>query len=106
MDTIFQEFQEQSNNLKLRSRPAIETIEHRRGSNPFLKVTFISDGEKREFTRFNKTSTNKYETRPLTPIATQAYKKDAKSKVNNKVADYLREKEYHIPGDNVGTMSI
>ena len=89
-------------------------IKPRSGGNPFLKVTFISDGEKREFTRHNKTlitgryykaSPNKFKTRALTTIAAQSYGREAKSKVKKEVADYLREKKYQIPGNDIGTMS-
>ena len=84
-------------NPKLNSKPAIEIIKPRSGNNPFLKVTFIGDGEKREFTRYNKTSPNKFETSSLTPIAAQAYEREAKSKVKNEVANYLSEKKISHP---------
>merc|ERR1711873_38389 len=60
-DVKVQMFEQHLTSLKLRYTPAIELIKPRSGSNPFLKVTFISDGEKKEFTRVNKTSANKYE---------------------------------------------
>ena len=62
-------------NLKMRARPAIEPIKPRSGKDPFLKVTFISDGEKREFTKLNKATPNGYETRRLTPRQPRVLKK-------------------------------
>ena len=78
---MIQEFQEHLNSLKTISRPAIEPIKPQSGKSPFLKITFISDGKKREFTRLNKTSTNNYETRSLTPLSAQPYEKEVKSKI-------------------------
>ena len=67
-DVMVQQFSEYLGNLQTRARPAIEPIKPRSGKNPFLKVTFISDGEKREFSRLNKSLTNNYETSRLTPM--------------------------------------
>ena len=99
---MIQEFQEHLNSLKTISRPAIEPIKPRSGKSPFLKITFISDGEEREFTRLNKTSTNNYETRSLTPLP---YEKEVKSKVKTTVAKYLQEMGFHIPDNEIGTMA-
>ena len=59
----------------MRARPAIEPIKPRSGKDPFLKATFISDSEKREFTKLNKATPNGYETRRLTPQAAQSFEK-------------------------------
>ena len=100
---MVQQFSEYLGNLQTRARPAIEPIKPRSGKNPFLKVTFISDGEKREFTRLNKTSANNYETRRLTPMAAQSFKKGAKVKVINQAAKYLQDVGYHISDKEIGS---
>merc|ERR1711888_221366 len=80
---MVQQFSEYLGNLQTCARPAIEPIKPRSGKNPFLKVTFISDGEKMEFTRLNKSSTNNYETTRLTPMAAQSFEENSKVHVLN-----------------------
>ena len=46
-EVMVQEFSEHLGNLQTRARPAIDPIIPRSDKNPFLKVTFISDGEKK-----------------------------------------------------------
>ena len=102
-DVKVQLFEQYLTSLKLRYTPAIELIKPRSGSNPFLKVTFISDGEKKEFTRVNKTSANKYEVRPLTPMGAMEFEKESRNKVKTEVSDYLRDQGYKVPDTDIGT---
>ena len=98
-----QSFKEHLDSLNLKSTPAIDIIKPRSGSNSFLKVTFLGDGEKNEFTRRNKASTNRFETRPLTPIAAQGYEREAKLSVKGEVTRFLKELGYNIPDTEIGT---
>ena len=98
-----QMFEQHLVSLKLRSTPAIEIIKPRSGSNPFLKVTFLGDGEKREFTRLNKTSANKYETRALTPMAAMEFERESRNSVKSEVSRYLRDQGYKIPDTDIRT---
>merc|ERR1712082_250496 len=101
-EVMVQEFSDHLTNLKIRAHPAIEPIKPRSGKNPFLKVTFISDGEKREFTKINKTSPNSYETRRLTPQAAQSFEKSSKVQTVNETAKYLNEMGFHISDKDIG----
>ena len=96
-------FQQHLVSLKLKSTPAVEIIKPRSGANPFLKVTFLGDGEKREFTRYNKTSANKFEIRALTPMAAQEFERESKNSVKIKVSRYLMDKGFKVPDTDIGT---
>ena len=102
-EVMVQEFSDHLTNLKMRARPAIEPINPRSGKDPFLKVTFISDGEKREFTKLNKATPNGYETRRLTPQAAQSFEKSSKVHVVNVVAKHLYEMGLRIPDKEIGS---
>ena len=102
-EVMVQQFSEHLNNLKIRARPAIEPIKPRSGKNPFLKVTFISDGEKREFTKINKTSPKSYETRRLTPQAAQSFEKSSNVQTVNETAKYLNVMGFRISDKDIGT---
>ena len=96
-------FQQHLVSLKLKSTPAVEIIKPRSGANPFLKVTFLGDGEKREFTRYNKTSANKFEIRALTPMSAQEFERESKNNVKNKVSIYLMDKGFKVPDTDIAT---
>ena len=62
------EFDKHLNNLQTRCLPGVEVIQPKRvGSYPFLKVTFVSTGEKRDFFLKNKCNVNKYNGSTLVP---------------------------------------
>ena len=103
-EVMVQEFSDHlGTNLKMRARPAIEPINPRSGKDPFLKVTFISDGEKREFTKLNKATPNGYEARRLTPQAAQSFEKSSKVHVVNVTAKYLYEMGFCISDKDIGS---
>ena len=102
-EVMVQEFSNHLSNLKIRAHPAIEPIVPRSGKDPFLKVTFISDGEKRDFTKRNKATPNGYETRRLTPQAAQVFEKNAKAQVLKVAAGHLTEMGFHIFDKDIGS---
>ena len=102
-EVMVQEFSDHLTNLKIRAHPAIEPIVPRSGKEPFLKVTFISDGEKRDFTKRNKATPNGYETRRLTPQAAQSFEKSSKVHVVHVVAKHLYEMGFRISDKEIGS---
>ena len=73
-------FKDHLTDLGVTSNPAVEMIKPRSGKSSFLKITFMTGGEKREFNILNKASQNKYETRSLTPQSVQSYQREMKNK--------------------------
>ena len=76
-------------------------IKPRSGKSPFLKITFMTEGEKREFNILNKASPNKYETRSLTPQSVQSYQREMENQVINQTVNWLNNKGYLVQDKDV-----
>ena len=81
---------------KIRTIPSIEVIIPRSGNFPFLKVTFLSGGDKREFNNLNTNQQNKYLTRYMTPQCIAPREKEIQTQLTKDMCEWLLAHGYHI----------
>ena len=75
--------------------PSIEVITPRSGTFPFLKVTFLSGGDKKEFMNLNKVNPNKYITQYMAPQCLSAREREIKTALVKEISAWLTENGYH-----------
>ena len=96
------EFDERLNNLHTRCRPGVEVIQPNRvGSYPFLKVTFISPGERNDFFQKNKGNIKKYTTSNLVPKSIAPKEREIKDNLKKEICTLLSEMGYRIQDKDV-----
>ena len=88
------------------STPALDVIKPRSGKNPFLKVTFMTAGEKREFNNLNKISPNKYESKTLTPQSVLSYQREIEKTVVNTIVDWLKNEGFNVHDKDVRLLCL
>ena len=77
-------------NLNTRCTPGVEVIQpNRSGSYPFLKVTFVSKGEKNNFFHKNKQNINKYATSNMVPQAISPKQMEIKESLKKTSSLYI-----------------
>ena len=77
--------------------PGVEVIQpNRAGSFPFLKVTFVSSGEKRDFFLKNKSSANKYNTGTLVPQSIAPREREIKENLKKEICTILSSKGFRF----------
>ena len=99
-------FRKHLSDLGASSTPAVDVIRPKSGKSPFLKVTFMTGGEKREFNTLNKASPNKYESKTLTPQSVLPYQKEMEKTVANRTVDWLKNAGYMVHDKDVRLLCL
>ena len=89
-------------NLNIRCKAGVEVIQpNRANSFPFLKVTFICSGEKRDFFQKNKTTVNQFNTSYLVPMSIADREREIKNQLQKDICTILSGKGYRVQDKDV-----
>ena len=91
------QFDEYLKTLRVRILPSIEVIHPcREGSFPFLKLTFMSGGDRNDFISQNKKASNKYDTSYMTPRCIEGRERQIRDTLKKEVGEWLSKNGYRV----------